>query len=585
MRYFALATDYDGTIAHDGYVNAPTLAALERVLASGRKLILVTGREIADIKRIFPHLHLFEWVVAENGALLYRPSDRESTLLAEAPPVRFVEALRRSGVAPISVGKVIVATWHPHETRVLEVIRDLGLELQVVFNKHAVMVLPANVNKATGLNAALKRLGLSPHNVVGVGDAENDHAFLSLCECSAAVANALPAVKETADLALTGDHGTGVAGLIDMLVQDDLSQVESRLGRHHLLLGSRADGGEERVKPYGTSLLIAGPSGSGKSTVATALLERLLEHRYQFCIIDPEGDFDAFEGAVVLGSTARPPTVDEIVQILKNPKYNAVVSLIGLPLNDRPSFFLTLLTRLLDLRATMGRPHWLVVDEAHHLLPTSWQPAALTLPEQLKQFMLLTVHPGAVSAGVLGRIDTVVAVGAEPAQTLEEFCSAAAKPKPHLNGLNRRTDEVIVWTTGEPGLRAVRPAPSHIERRRHIRKYAQGELPPERCFYFRGPESKLNLRAQNLILFMQLADGVDDDTWMHHLRNGEYSAWFRQAIKDPDLAVEAAEVEKNAALPPRASRDRIKAVIEKRYTLPASSFLPMPDTDAKPRWS
>jgi hydroxymethylpyrimidine pyrophosphatase-like HAD family hydrolase len=585
MRYLALATDYDGTIARDGTVDAPTLAALERVLGSGRKLILVTGREMDDLKRTFAHLHLFEWVVAENGAQLYRPSDQCSMLLAEPPPARFVEELKRRGVGPISVGGVIVATWHPHETAVLETIRDLGLELHVVFNKDAVMVLPATVNKATGLKAALKRLGLSAHNVVGVGDAENDHAFMALCECSAAVANALPAVKETADLTLKGRHGAGVAELIDMLITNDLAAMDGRLARHRLLLGTATGGTDEWIKPYGTSLLIAGPSGSGKSTVATGLLERLREQKYQFCIIDPEGDYEGFEGAIVLGAGHRPPTVDEVVQLLKDPRHDAVVNLIGLPLNDRPSFFLTLLTRLLDLRAGTGRPHWLVVDEAHHLLPTSWQPAALALPQQLNQLLLLTVHPAAVSADVLGLVDTVVAVGADPGQTLSEFCSATGVTRPPVDGLEPADDAVIVWRKGGGKPRVVKPAPSHIERRRHIRKYAEGELPPDRSFYFRGPAGKLNLRAQNLLLFMQLADGVDDETWQYHLGRGEYSDWFRRAIKDGELADEAAAVEKGRDLSAAESRARIKAAIEKRYTLPASPHLPLPGTDAAPRWS
>jgi HAD superfamily hydrolase (TIGR01484 family) len=585
MRYLALATDYDGTIARHGSVDAATLAALERVLASGRKLILVTGRELDDLKRTFDHLHLFEWVIAENGALLYRPGSQESTRLAEPPPEPFVEELKRRGVTPVSAGAVIVATWHPHETTVLKTIRDLGLELQVIFNKDAVMVLPANVNKATGLKAALARMGLSPHNVVGVGDAENDHAFLSLCECSAAVANALPAVKQTADVALDGDHGRGVAELIGLLVDDDLRQVEGRLVRHHLLLGARPDGNEERVKPYGTSLLIAGPSGSGKSTVATGLLERLAEQRYQFCVIDPEGDYETYEAATVLGAGSRPPTVDEVLQVLRDPRHNAVANLIGLPLADRPGFFLTLLTRLLDLRAATGRPHWLVVDEAHHLLPNSWQPAALAVPQRLNELLLLTVHPGEVSPAVLALVDTVVAVGASPGDTLRGFCTAVGSDPPSFEGVRPAEDEVVVWTKGEAAPRVVKPAPSRTERRRHVRKYAEGELPPDRSFYFRGPRGKLNLRAQNLHLFMQLADGVDDATWMHHLRRGDYSDWFRRAIKDGELAEQAEQVEKDSHLSARDSRARIKAAIEKRYTLPASSFLPLPGTDARPRWS
>ena len=182
MRYLALCTDYDGTIADHGKVDKPTLAALEELRASGRKLVLVTGREIADLETVFDRLDLFELVVAENGALIYRPANREERPLVDAPPARFVEELKRRGVERVSVGRCIVATWQPYEKVVLETIRDLGLELQVIFNKGAVMVLPGGMNKAVGLKAALEELGISIHNTVGVGDAENDHAFLSICE-------------------------------------------------------------------------------------------------------------------------------------------------------------------------------------------------------------------------------------------------------------------------------------------------------------------------------------------------------------------------------------------------------------------
>jgi hydroxymethylpyrimidine pyrophosphatase-like HAD family hydrolase len=228
LRYLALATDYDGTLAHDGRVDDATLGALARLLSSGRKLILVTGRQLDELLSVFPQIDLFETVVAENGALLYWPASREEKLLAEPPPALFVEALRKRGAGPISVGRAIVATWSPHEAAVLQVIRELGLELQVIFNKGAVMVLPTGINKATGLTAALGELGLAPHTVVGVGDAENDHSFLSLCGCGVAVANALPMLKQTADFTTAGDHGAGVAELIDRLVADDLDGLAPR---------------------------------------------------------------------------------------------------------------------------------------------------------------------------------------------------------------------------------------------------------------------------------------------------------------------------------------------------------------------
>jgi HAD superfamily hydrolase (TIGR01484 family) len=231
MRYLALACDYDGTLAHDGRVNEATLAALKEVRKSGRKLILVTGRELEDLLAVFPAVHVFDRVVAENGALLYHPETREAKVLGARPSEKFIQALRQQGVEPLSVGKVIVATREPHRTTVLNTIHEFGLELQVIFNKGAVMVLPAGVNKATGLVAALKELELSPHNVVGVGDAENDHSFLALCECAVAVANALPALKERADIVTQQDDGAGVMELLEQLLADDLHGYEGRLKR------------------------------------------------------------------------------------------------------------------------------------------------------------------------------------------------------------------------------------------------------------------------------------------------------------------------------------------------------------------
>lgn len=180
MRYHVIATGHDGTLAHHGRVSETTLDSLRRLRESGRRIVLVTGRELEDLKRVFPEEQVFDWIVAENGALIYSPSTKEIRLLAAAPPQEFIDELKRRRVAPMSVGHVIVATWEPHEETALEVIRDLGLEMQVIFNKGAVMILPSGINKATGLTAVLEDLGYSPHNTVGIGDAENDHAVRHL---------------------------------------------------------------------------------------------------------------------------------------------------------------------------------------------------------------------------------------------------------------------------------------------------------------------------------------------------------------------------------------------------------------------
>src|SRR5687768_11824225 len=135
MRYRALAVDYDGTLAHDGVVDQPTLVAVEAARRSGRHLLLVTGRELPELQATFPRLDLFDRVVAENGALLYRPQTGTEKTLALPPVETFGRALRERGVTPLSIGRVIVATRQPNEHIVLAVIRDLGLELEVIFNK------------------------------------------------------------------------------------------------------------------------------------------------------------------------------------------------------------------------------------------------------------------------------------------------------------------------------------------------------------------------------------------------------------------------------------------------------------------
>jgi hypothetical protein len=576
MRYQVLATDYDGTIARNGVVDAPTIEALEKLLATGRRLVLVTGRELPQLQTTFPRLELFEWVVAENGALLYHPATKEEQVLAEPPPARFSEALRANGCEPMSVGRAIVATWEPHQQLVLKTIQDLGLELQVIFNKGAVMVLPAGINKASGLTAALKKMGISPHNAVGVGDAENDHAMLKLCELSAAVTNALPALEETADWVTPGDHGQGVAQLIERMIANDLADLDGKLTRHHLELGVGEDG-PVCLPPYGPSVLIAGPSASGKSTVATQIVETLVEQRYQFCLIDPEGDYETFEQAVVLGGPKGAPQADEVMRVLENPEASVVVSMTGMPIPDRPPFFLELLSHLLQMRARLGRPHWLILDEAHHLLPAEWLPPEGTLPDELTSTVLITVHPDLLSTAILERLDTLLAIGPEAADILRHFARAGKTAIPIWNSNPPVMGELLHWTrAGKAPPQVVKTHPCKQARRRHRRKYAEGELPPDRSFYFQGPEKKLNLRAQNLIMFLQLADGVDDATWEHHRRAGDYSRWLNDCVKDADLAVAVARIEAQAEIDPLEGRRQIRVAIERDYTLPSAGPLPVP---------
>jgi HAD superfamily hydrolase (TIGR01484 family) len=577
LRYFCLISDYDGTLAHDSAAPPSTIEALKRVKASGRKLILATGRELPELLRVFPETSLFDLAVVENGALLYNPATQEKRLLAPPPPPSFVEELRRRGVTPLSVGESIVATWHPHETTVLAVIRDLGLELQVIFNKEAVMILPSGVNKGTGVRAALEELGLSLHNALGVGDAENDLAFLGICECGVAVDNALPSVKERADVVTKAARGAGVEEIIEQLLGDDLRSLQPRLRRHDILLGRTEENQEFCLSPYGTRVVVTGPSGGGKSTVITALVERLIQKHYQVCVIDPEGDYDDFGQFVTLGATDRIPGISEILEVLKNPATSISINMLGVPLADRPNYFVGLLPRLQELRARTGRPHWVLIDEAHHLLPAELDTATLTIPTSLGSYAMITVHPRSVSKALLDTLNTIIAIGPHPEAIIKEVNAGAGKEwaLPPSNpdgssGIETKSGELLVWRAPEanPPLK-ITLEKAKAELRRHKRKYAAGELGEDKSFYFRGPEGKLNLRAQNLNLFAQIAEGVDDDTWAYHLKQKDYSVWLRKAVKDDSVADEVAAIESDAQLPPAESRTRILETIRKHYTAPA----------------
>ncbi len=576
MRYHALATDFDGTLVHNGTITPATLEALKKFVGSGRQLVMVTGRELPDLKAVFSELHLFRLVVAENGGLLYDPASLKETVLGPPASEKLVSMLRERGVESISVGRSIIATWSPYEQIVLSAIRELGLELQVIFNKGAVMVLPAGVNKATGLEIALKELKLSRHNVVGVGDAENDHSFLQIAEFSAAVSNALQGVQEAVDLVLPLSHGEGVEFLIEQILTDDLRAYQSASTRRRLAVGTTASGDVE-LPAYAGPMLISGPSGGGKSTLTNRLVDAISEQAYQFCLIDPEGDYESFEGAVVLGGPNSQPQVEEALHVLEQPDANLVFCLTGVPIPDRPPFFQQFLAGLTELRARTGRPHWLLLDEAHHLIPADWIPSSESLPVNWVNAVLITVQPSLLPVAILKQVETFAIVGNDPKPFVDDLLRVTDFSKPVLPADEIQEGEILIWRTADPSsVQRCKAIKSQRQHHRHRRKYSEGQLPPDRSFFFRGPNDALNLRAQNLIMFCQLAEGIDDQTWQFHLECGDYSRWFAGSIKDESLANEAMKIEEQKDLAPAETKKMIIDTIQRDYTLPGTSAVNVP---------
>jgi len=406
MRYTAVALDFDGTIAHDSEVPPHVVEGLRRLKDTGRKLLLVTGRELPELLAIFKPIDIFDRVVAENGALLYRPATGERVELGEAPPAKLVALLRERGV-PISVGQSIIATVEPHETVVLQCIRELGLERPVIFNKGAVMILPPGINKASGLARALGELGLSPRNLVAAGDAENDHALLDTAEYSVAVANAITTLKEAADRVTTGMRGDGVLEVIEDLIDNDLASAPPKRERRMLSIGRGPSGAEVALNPSGVSMLVTGAHGSGKSTFTRRMLERFCTAGYQFCVLDGRGEYLDFQPAVVFGTQEVAPDPFEILTALEKPDVQAVVCLAAVLPARRAAFFERLNAELHSLREKTGRPHWLVIDEAQELTPRMDAQTARSGPPA-ENTIYVTTDPSAIDSRIVDSVQVTV---------------------------------------------------------------------------------------------------------------------------------------------------------------------------------
>jgi len=217
-NFSLLAFDYDGTLATGGSVAPSTLDALKDLLITGRKLVLVSGRQLPELIDIFPELALFAWVIAENGGVIHETATGQSDVIGDPPPAEFLRALEERGIEPVARGRVIVATASSYSDTLLTLIQSMALTHRVILNKDSAMILPEGVNKGSGLLWVLKRLGLSKEDVIGVGDGENDADLFRVSGLRVAVANAVSELKEMADWVTPGSAGSGVEQLSELLL-------------------------------------------------------------------------------------------------------------------------------------------------------------------------------------------------------------------------------------------------------------------------------------------------------------------------------------------------------------------------------
>src|SRR4051812_445630 len=342
MRYVAVAAGFDGTLAKDGRCDQRCVDALRMLASTGRKLLLVTARRLRELLEIFPEARLFDYVIAENGAVMHRPAERVSSILAEAPSETLLRELRQRAVAPLSVGSSIITTATEHEAVVNEVLQRLRLDCQLIVNGTTLMILPSDVDKASGVAAALRELGLSAHNLVAIGDAPNDLALFALAEHSIAVQNAHPSLKAVASRITEGEYCEGFLEFAQRIMRDDLDDA---LPRHQLLLGHDAAGKDLLLNPFQDSLLIMGAAGSGRRKLCTALLNRLGSLDYQCCVIaaEPNENSELSRGLVKCGSQYDGPRLSDVMSAIEQPGISAFVNVAGLVMDARAAFVEALL--------------------------------------------------------------------------------------------------------------------------------------------------------------------------------------------------------------------------------------------------
>jgi len=571
MKLAALALDYDGTIAVDGTLSPLVRQAISDVRQAGIAVILVTGRQLSDLRRVAGDLACFDVVVAENGAVLEFPSSGRHVQLSHAPAAQVVDGLKQRGVK-IRPGESVIEADAGAAPTILEVIRSLEQPLTLAFNRNRLMVLPQAVAKSTGLRQALFALRLSIHNTVGIGDAENDHDLLDACEVGVAVAWGSAALRAIADEVIQGKGPDAVAEYIRRLSKQS-KLTAAQMGRRKLLIGYRHDGTPVNLAVRGRTVIIAGEPGTGKSWLAGLLCEQLILQGYCLCIIDPEGDYRALEAlpnVVLLGGDDPVPHARELVRALRHPDVSVVVDLSKLPHEEKRRYVEHMLPILAALRRRTGLPHKILVDEAHYFVGGPHGTTAID--SELAGYILVTYRISSFDRSLYSSRDVVVIVTRESdpieANTLQALCSSCT-----LNPISPETfdlamNEAALLPGADEACGEVfrfRVAPRLTAHVRHQTKYLDMPVTDNHAFVFwtgDGPGP----RAATLKTFTGLLLALPTEAIGGHLRRHDFSRWINDVFRDGTLATRLYALENRLSTDkPHAVAESIAQAIQARY--------------------
>lgn len=567
--FHAVAIDYDGTLACGDRPKAEVLAALAEMRAAGRRVILVTGRILAELRAGFPDVDRhFDLVVAENGGVL--SSEGVERLIA-VPVERELDGSLAARGLTFRRGLVLLACEGKDERLVLSEVRRLGLECQLIRNRDSLMVLPAGVSKGFGLLEGLADLGISRHNTIAIGDAENDHSLLEVSELGVAVANAVSSLRSHADIALDLPDGDGVASFLRGRVVSGVERVHPT--RWRLQLGTLADGAAVWVPASQLNMLIVGASGAGKSYVAGLVAERLIRLGYSVLVVDPEGDhigLGRLRGVRLIGGAAQLPPAEQLADLLTHRSGSLVVDLSMVGSTVRAEYLRAAPRVVESQRQASGLPHWVVVDEAHDALGRIDRDL-LFLEPGLTGYCLATYRPDDLPAEALLSTDVLVALsdGADLTTTIDLVAAASVMSHNRTAEIVRtvRTGQAILVDRRRPGPPVVfNLAERETAHHRHWHKYSVGGVPADRRFYFRrGRDMPTGTSAGSIEELERELRGCDEAVITHHCGGGDLSRWIVAVLRDPPLAAAVSAVETDVAHGATDGRERLLTAIRERY--------------------
>jgi hypothetical protein len=570
LRVKALACDYDGTLATRDRIAPETLAALALAREAGLRLVLVTGRTFFELTRVCERLDLFDAVVAENGAVVYVPAEGAIRDLAPPPPPRLLAELDRRGIS-YQVGRVIVGTARADEAAVRRTLADTAVHLDLVVNRAALMLLPAGLSKGAAVREVARDLGLSLLDVLALGDAENDVDLFEACGLAGCPGDAVPELRERADWVFAGENGAAVAQAIRGPILAGTLPVEQP--RHRVELGWALGTAERVTVPArGVNILVHGDPLSGKSWLAGALVERLVGRGYAVCVVDPEGDFASLDQlpAVTWAQAGDAATLGRILsQFEHDPAACVVADLSALAHPDKVQRIEESLAAIRDLRRRLGRPHWVVLDEAHYsLYPSGIPPAAAGLDD--KGFCLLTYKPSWLAPEILHAFDVLVLGRTANPEELDRLrailADRADQIVPTLADLP--VGEFVLVEPNQPDANPVTFATSarqtpHV---RHLRKYADASVPADRRFVFRTPDGRELAAADSLTRFREIVPTLPPAVLGHHAARGDFSRWVQDVFSDRALGAQIRKTESRWVRGELSDlRDSLARLIAHRY--------------------